>query len=161
MKITHTTQKIVEKAIEQVSKKYDYNIGLRWGYDTKPTNKKGTSFNIRLVAKSYGNPGYRRTFSGKRNQSACWHVCGDFFDAILDLDPGAIIYSGHLKIYEDRHGHGRLNNWQDWNIGSLMQPLYFSEACDCGAGFFSGAPKGSYITSECPLPVQSYDAEVR
>ena len=34
------------------------------------------------------------------------------------------------KIFKDEFGTVH-NNWIDWNIGSIMEPLYYSAACEC------------------------------
>jgi len=65
--------------------------------------------------------------------SACWHVHGVFFDALLAISKDAIIITaGSLanplpsnKITKDG------GNWQDWEIGARLNPYRMSEACDC------------------------------
>lgn len=62
---------------------------------------------------------------GRRIAAACWHVHGDFFDALFKMVPDAEIVSLGKTITRD---HG---NWKDWNVGSLYEPLMASQACEC------------------------------
>ena len=54
--------------------------------------------------------------------AACWHAFGYFLDALGTAYVRVPGYSGPAN------GHG----WQDRNIGSIMNPFMYSEACDCG-----------------------------
>lgn len=76
---------------------------------------------VRLrVANSRGK-GARRGYSGRRITSACWHAHGSFIDA-LPLATKVVTSLG--TTYPD-------NAWQDTNIGSVMRPMMYSEACLC------------------------------
>lgn len=66
----------------------------------------------------------------RANGSACWHVHGDFFDILLDLNAKIVISAGAKKIYKNEYGQ-TVGNWEDWNIGSVVHPIYYSEACEC------------------------------
>lgn len=57
--------------------------------------------------------------------AACWHAHGDFFDALFAIRPEAMIRAGDKLITQYQ------GNWQDWNIGSQLEPFYYSEACKC------------------------------
>jgi hypothetical protein len=125
-------------ALHKINKeKYSENITMIHF----PLNKKGTRFRVRLSVADSKKPGARRGMPdngkpGRRIKAACWHTHGHFFDALLEYNPDIIIRAGALKIYQDKgvNGQGgRYNNWQDRNIGSMLHPFYFSEACDCGA----------------------------
>ncbi len=122
-------------ALAAVNTRFQGNI--RWNTDgdgspPKALNPKRTRYSVRLRTSTYNAPGYRRTFGGKRHPSACWHVHGHFFDALLYIEPRAVIRSGYnpetgRPIVIARNG----GNWTDRNIGSEFRPLYFSQACDC------------------------------
>jgi len=63
---------------------------------------------------------------GRRTVSACWHAHGQFFDELFNVNPGAeiIALGKKITIYE--------GNWQhDNNIGSIVNPVLHSEACNC------------------------------
>lgn len=123
MEAKNVTRQELELALAEVSKRYGGNI--IWNREPEALNPAGTRFAFTLRTKGYENGGYRRTHSGKKNPSACWHVHGYFFEALLAIQPDAVIRTGLAVI--DRNG----GNWQDRNIGSLFQPLLFSDACDC------------------------------
>jgi hypothetical protein len=113
----------LQKALDVVNAKYDGNIE----FERFEPNCRSVNFTLRV--KSSRKPGARRSQSGRRMAKACWHVHGDLFDAVLVIDPKARIVSrgGPGAVITDQGG-----NWQDCNIGSMMQPMMFSQACDCG-----------------------------
>jgi len=83
-------------------------------------------FTVTLTVKDSRKPGSRRSTSGRRIAAACWHAHGRFFDAL----------PGTTRIVTSCGQNGTLNTypgvpWNDFNIGSLYQPMYMSEACDC------------------------------
>lgn len=110
----------VQEALARVNRQYEGNI------EFKHIGKAGRQVDFTLTVRSSRGPGGRRGHSGRRIAAACWHVHGHLFEAILELDPEAKIVSSMATI--TRHG----GNWQDRNIGSMVSPLYYSEACDCG-----------------------------
>lgn len=137
----------LHQALQNVNKQFDDNIVF---LECEPTSRTKKRWKVRLKTLSYDKPGYRRTHLGRRHPSACWHVHGYFFEELLILEPKARIYSASKKIYAlpehrvtelpDRltvwhehlkDGYIQVGNWVDRNIGSVIQPLYFSEACDC------------------------------
>jgi hypothetical protein len=115
-------QELINALIE-VNKLFDDNITF-FG-ELEPKNKLNTRWSFRLKVKDSKGKGARRGFSGRRMISACWHVHGEFFDAIFKENPNAEIVSRGKSITKD------YGNWIDSNVGSLMDTLYFSEACDC------------------------------
>jgi hypothetical protein len=118
MKAKNTNRNDMERALAIVNKKYAGNI--KWNrFDD------GKTINFTLTVKSSKAPGGRRAPSGRRVAAACWHVHGDFFDALFGICPDAVIVSMGRKITKDE------GNWQDRNIGSVYMPFMYSEACDC------------------------------
>lgn len=123
------------QALELINKEYDNNIKFK-RLENRNT-KKQKSFIFTLTVKNSHNAGGRISynFGGKsrRVKAACWHVHGRFFDILLSFNPNCTIITttnkGLLKIY--RAGDESVNNWQDWNIGSSIQPYYYSQACNC------------------------------
>lgn len=129
---TTATREELERALEIVNKKYGGNIIFN-----RMPEKRGSRTAFTIKVKSSKGPGHRRGFihngeEGKRLASACWHAHGDLFDAIFKVNPEAVVIvggpNGKSKITASR------GNWQDRNIGSMVYPIYFSEACDCGKG---------------------------
>ena len=118
MKAKNTNNAAMEAALAIVNGKYAGNI--TWNrFDN------GRTINFTLTVKSSKAPGGRLGPSGRRVAAACWHVHGDFFDALFEVCPDAVIVSMGKKITKDE------GNWQDQNIGSAYLPFMYSEACDC------------------------------
>ena len=125
----NVTESEMHQALELINKKYNNNIRFKSG-----PSRKGRSLTATLTVNSTqdGARGYRRGHAGRKIAAACWHVHGDFFDALIDINPDAIIVTGLTgkKIINKDGG-----NWQDENIGSQVNPMYYSEACDCSGGW--------------------------
>ena len=124
----HCTVNDLHRALEIVNAKYAKNVEYK---KINVLNNKSTRWQVTLKVKdSYkagGRLGHARNKDGNRRHinAACWHVHGDLFDAILSIAPDTIIHAGKIKI--DKNG----GNWQDRDIGSIIEPWYFSEACEC------------------------------
>ena len=136
MIIKNASEDDIRKALRKIQGKYDENLCF---LELKPTNRKGNRFQVRLYTHSSEGKGARRGFqrtkSGKRNKlrNACWHVHGDFFDALLNINTKAVVSVNELQIYRD---NGTIqNNWIDWNCGSdLYNNIYMSTLCECRKG---------------------------
>jgi len=119
MKVKNVTSQEIEAALKTVNKKYENNIVF------KRFEQKGKQFVFTLTVKNSKKAGGRIGNSGKRVAAACWHVHGDFFDALLEINENAVITTCSGKIDKNN------GNWQDRNIGSIYEPLMYSEACNC------------------------------
>lgn len=142
MQVKNTSLDEVLAALNRVNEKYDGNIRFHADGVTSK-NAKGTRLQFKLYTHSVEKPGHRRHFRGdyskgfsnpgtisKRSRYACWHVHGDFFDALLDINPKAVVKVGRgITVQETEFG--RDGNWQDFNIGSDFYPVMFSDSCDC------------------------------
>jgi hypothetical protein len=144
MKIKNVDKTELYKALAQLNQKYDHNIAFnnitQYGKYFLVTlrvinaNKKNGSVVGRKLNQSFLTYG-----KGIRaNGSACWHVHGDFFDILLKIQPKAIIRTKMTTIFvardystEDPFKTKIVGNWQDTNIGSIMHPIMYSEACEC------------------------------
>jgi len=116
---TNAKIETIQKALKIINKKYEGNIEFR------EIEQQGKRVRFTLRIKESKGPGSRRSpWTNHRIPSACWHVHGDLFDEIFQIEPDAIIYATGKKIE-------KYNNWQDWNIGNKLNPCYFSDACDC------------------------------
>lgn len=131
MIVKKVTEGEMIKALAMVSALYDGNI--IWNR----FERKGNQFHFTLRCRSSAGPGhsYGRQYTGsgmdmhlkkgRRLISCCWHVHGHFFDALLELNPAAVIMSRGKRIDIDG------GNWQDFNTGSMISPVAASENCDC------------------------------
>lgn len=134
MRVKNTTEKELYAVLDAVNKIYDNNI--EFVYLTVNKTNRGTTAQFTLRVKESKGKGARLsqslTTKGNRRHliNACWHVHGAFFDVLLTVNPKAIITTGKTQIFVNQYGE-IVNNWQDWNIGSIMYPFYYSEACEC------------------------------
>jgi hypothetical protein len=131
MKIRNVTKSQLYAALNLINEKYQNNITFN------RIEQKGNIFHVTLrvvnanqkkgaIAGRKLNQSWIENQSGiKSGTSACWHVHGDFFETLLYIAPNAIIDTMLGRI--DKNG----GNWQDRNIGSIMNPIYYSEACEC------------------------------
>ncbi len=116
---TNASENELNKALELTNKEFEGNITF------KRFERSGKQMNFTLTVKSRYEEGARRGYQGQRVAAACWHVHGTFFDHLLDVNPEAVIKTTFATI--DKIG----GNWQDKQVGSLMNPCYYSEMCDC------------------------------
>ena len=145
------TEADLKKALDMVNIKYSGNVIFkRLDFPT---------FTLRVQDSS--GPGARlhyQPWAGRerRGISACWHVHGDFFDCLFNINPGSYVLSSGRKITKDE------GNWIDWNIGSIMYPFNYSQSCHCtdffgsaryAQGFRSREVQQSKLSAEC-WPVQ-------
>lgn len=124
----------LEEALITINNKYNDNVCWK-----REPEYIAYSNRIRftLTVHDSSGSGGRISPSGRRIRAACWHVHGDFFDVLLDIEPRAVINTStrlvtgeQWMIYKDKHGH-ITNNWRDWYIESYANPMKFSRACHC------------------------------
>jgi len=119
MRTTATKVQLTE-ALNHVNKLYGDNIMFR---DVEQISKNRVRFTLRT--KESRGPGSRISHSGRHIPCACWHVHGHFFEYLFKNCPGVKIWSNGQLM------ESNADNWRDRNIGSMMSPLLFSEACEC------------------------------
>ena len=115
-----TISELVE-AMERVN--INYHNQVIW--NCPPTH---TPHGIKFTLKVTHNKavGHGISQSGRQMATACWHVHGNFFDRLFDVNPNAVIFSRGLKITKE------YGNWGDYNVGSQMNPQFASQQCECG-----------------------------
>ena len=125
MIIRGATLPMLEAALKAVSGQYQDNV--EWN---RMPQRLGRGVRCTLRVKSSRGPGHRLGVATPRRRltSACWHVHGDFFEALFLFAPYAVVTAMGERI--DRNG----GNWRDHNIGSRMFPVNASEACECASG---------------------------
>lgn len=125
MKATFCTSNDLQSALVKVNQKYDGNIKFN------PDSDLPKRFTLRVNGKGKGDAYSGSYLMGmdwtkkRRTGSACWHVHGDFFDALFNINSDAKVYAQSNTITKD---HG---NWQDFNVGSDYYPAYASKCCEC------------------------------
>jgi len=126
--ISDVSQVDLVLALAETNKEFEGNVIFN---RLECQNAKQTRYRVTLRVRSSRGKGARLGFpdyrTGKQRHlvNACWHVHGTFFEKLLDIEPEAIIRTNGRVI--DRYG----GNWEDWNIGSIMYPMWYSEACEC------------------------------
>lgn len=128
MIVKNATETSLQWALAAVNFRYGNNIKFK----TMETKGRRISFTLTVVSSTIGTgkakvtaPGVSVSPNGKRIAAACWHVHGDFFDALFRVCPGAEVSSLGKVITKDG------GNWQDWNKGSIMYPKMASSCCLC------------------------------
>ena len=111
----------LDAALEHVNAQYGGNVAFKRIERIGRTRDGAEKWRVTLKTLSSRGPGSRVSASGRRTPAACWHVHGEFFDAL----PDGVVVESTLGTY--RPG----GYWQDRNIGSRMHAFMFSEACDC------------------------------
>ena len=114
------TKEQLFSCLDELNTQYESNIKLKrceykgkyLHFTLRPVNssKRGAKYNIQ---------------SDRRVYACCWHVHGDLFDIILRKCPDVVIHSRGTQISTQE------DNWQDFNVGTIMNPMYASEACRC------------------------------
>jgi hypothetical protein len=113
----------MNKALAKINLKFGGNV------EFKKIETQGRAIRFTLTVLKSSGPGGRLSAEGRRIAAACWHIHGEFFDALLDINPQAVIVSRQARIFATDSGH--YGNWQDVNIGSNYRPFYYSDACAC------------------------------
>jgi len=119
MIIKNTIIEELNKAMELTNQKYDDNIIFN---RCEAINKKG-SFRVTLRVKD--SKGKGALIRDRRTINACWHAHGDFFNNLLKIN-NMIEISSYGKTINSNGG-----NWQEIIKGSLLNPIYLSECCEC------------------------------
>ena len=110
----------LDAALAIVNEKYAGNVRL---YEA--TQKGKTSVSFRLKVEDSKGAGGARSASGRKTGSGCWHVHGDFFEALLKINPDTVIVSTKSIISKDG------GNWEVYEIGLRANYMEASEGCSC------------------------------
>ena len=81
---------------------------------------------------------YRRvSHTGRKIAAVCWHGHLEFFRQLFTLAPGARVQTAFTRDFPrgerwyTAENLERMYQATDRNIGSMYQPMYASEACEC------------------------------
>lgn len=119
MKIFNVSLEDLDHALTATNEQFGNNIR----FDSLRSNERGDRWLVTLTVNSSFGPGGRVSPNGRRIAAACWHAYGTFLDA---LPPNARYY---MSITREWRKPG--DPWVDWNIGSVVNPIMYSEDCDC------------------------------
>jgi hypothetical protein len=108
---------------------YDGNVIVHPDAHALYGNGNGMTGRLRTVTND--GPGARRSWSGRRGPTACWHAYRDALRAVLSADPTASVLT-MLARYDGLTGfESTYPGTANLNIGSEMMPAYAPELCDC------------------------------
>lgn len=106
-----------------------HNIGVH--PDAKALGQNDYGFRGRIHALSSDGPQARKSWQGRRTRAACWHAYRDAVRAVFAVYPHAVITTA-LARYEGSEGFEAVYPaTADHNIGSMMQPAYMPDLCNC------------------------------
>jgi hypothetical protein len=114
----------LQDALEIVNKKYDNQV--IWNQEPIHYRNK---IKFTLKTKTNVSYGHGISWTGRQLSTACWHVHGDFFDFLFTIAPDAKIYALGRMITKTK------GNWLDFNRGSVVNPRFASELCECNNGY--------------------------
>lgn len=101
----------------------------------KHSNRHSPNVITLTIRALYSNRlGARRSYSGRRSISACWHAHRDVIRAILTRYPEATITTGLLGPirYEGlQHFEATYPDTGSIDIGSMFQPAQIADLCEC------------------------------
>ena len=132
MKTRNITSGQLYEALERVNKDFDENITMEVTRNYTSTGLPRHSVKLGVLS-SYGAGGRYNPNSNRHIAAACWHVFGEFLDALGEItdDNALVVLRGESYNDPDRVVHPSDHGWVDYNIGSMYQPLYYSESCHC------------------------------
>lgn len=120
-------------AILQTSAKWGDNITSR-GITSDMRRNGNYNARVRLVAHSSHGDGTRTSASGKRGPWVCWHAQRDFFRALFEIEPTAVVRTGLGKgvTYTAANFEATFPDTYRTNAGSLYYPREFGGLCGHG-----------------------------
>lgn len=108
------------------------NIAKKLGVEPYNFRPKGKGF--AFVLRPFGETYRRRSHTGRRIWAVCWHGYRDYMREVFKLNPDAQIVTAHAN-YKGLDGFEHLyRNTGHANIGSMMSPMQYADACECGEG---------------------------
>jgi hypothetical protein len=123
MIIKGVTRAEIIVALQVANESFDGNLMFnRYPEYLGRTRDGKPRFRLTLKVANSRGMGAKLGPTGRHTVNACWHAHGKFFNA---LPEGTIIEAAGKTFTVG-------DDWQDWNIGSMLHPMFFSEACECG-----------------------------
>ncbi len=130
---TNATIQELQTALNELNVHFNDNIKFK-GITQISSNRVRFTLTVNDSSGPGGRLGHGRKNNGERRKlsAACWHVHGHFFDCLFSssFDPdrpsSELFVSTQGRKIDKTEG-----NWVDWNIGSIADPMYFSDACEC------------------------------
>lgn len=128
MKLYGMDQTQLHSALDTANEKYKGNIQFK---ECKTVGIRKPYMHFTLRVKDSHGKGAKRGQSGIRTVAACWHAHRDVMKEIFSINPKARLISA-MAVYEGIEGFNReFEDTGDRNIGSMVNPQYFRQACEC------------------------------
>lgn len=113
---TNATIQELEQTLKNTNEKHGYQLSFE---RLEQSTRNKVTFTLKSPSKVKGA---RISWSGRNLAKASWHAHGHFFEELFLVNPNAVVVSrGSSKITSDS------GNWEDIQIGSMMNPVYMSE----------------------------------
>jgi hypothetical protein len=125
MYLYNATETDLHRALDRANERYEGNLTLNIA------GRRGNALSFRLGVRSSRGRGGKVGRNGRHIAAACWHAHRDFMLALFDLAPEARLktavadYRGKAGFAAKFEATGRRN------IGSMMEPIEYREACEC------------------------------
>lgn len=120
MIVRNVTRQQVIDAVNATSENILLDIqpeGKGWRFTLRPRSTKG----------QYA----RRSYTGRRVNAVCYHGHYIVMQWLFRDAPDAILISTHARYNGAGDFYRLAEGVGDVNIGSMMQPMSYREACDC------------------------------
>lgn len=134
MQITGITPQQFTDAVAKASVKYDGNLTAEI-----TSVQSANRFRARVIPKMSSSapktpaPGARKSWNGRCLKAACWHAYRDAMYEVFAINPQARVYTA-MATYKGIDGfESQYPATADQNIGSMMQPAYMPDLCNCEA----------------------------
>ena len=128
MLIRNVTLAQFSDVVAQVSAEYGDNLMVN--PDTHEAGVRVKRVTGRIRAVSSRDAGARRSWSGRRTVSACWHAHRDVYRALFAQYPNATVQT-MMARYTAQNFEDTYPGTANHNIGSMMAPAYMPELCEC------------------------------
>ena len=96
----------------------------------KNLRKDGRGYRFTITVKDSSKQGARRSYTGRRIAAACWHAYRDLILALFDLGCERV-QSCRADWHSRDHFLTTYEVTGNENIGSILQPLCYADACEC------------------------------
>lgn len=127
MELIGITIEEFKSAVAAASENYGGNLVIH--DDAKAIS--GKSSRGRVTVLDSRGWGARRSWSGRHGKWACWHAYRDVMEEIFNINSDARLRTS-LAVYDGLDGFRENYPATAYkNIGSMMQPAYMPQLCDC------------------------------
>ncbi len=129
MKLWNVPAESLRQIVTEVSDTlYDGNIRFK-----REPEKAGRALRFTLTVATSKAKGGRRSSSGRRVCACCWHGHRDIMQHIFNGYEDARLQTAQADYKGRADFEASFPSTGDVNIGSQMEPMAFSDACDCDA----------------------------